>query len=463
MKIKSLKVLIAIVLAAVVSIALAASVHAVTYRGKIYPGVKVETIEVGGLTRAEAAATIKRVFPSSGQIELVYKDRAWPIDIADLGAEIRAGYTAEQAFGVGRESGLIENLVVRYDVARRGRTIEAAWKLNNDNARRILEKTAEVIDRPPVNAQLLINMTEVNIQPHQDGRQMDIPETLKRLKSAFFSKQAKVKAAVEEQRPEKTTEDIKGLRIERQIADFSTSLSPTRDGRRHNIELALTKLNDVYVEPGAVFSFNQTVGARTREAGFREAPVIEAGNLVPGIGGGICQVSTTLYNAAMLVGLPITERTLHSNYISNYPAGRDSTVADGLLDLKFQNDTGGTLLIKTYALPNAVGVKIYGPETGRQVWFSEPEVTNIVPFPTKADTDTALPVGITVREQAGVDGRTVTVRRKVSLKDKVLIDEVITSRYTPRTEFLRVGPVVEPDENGEPEQPDSAAEPNGDS
>jgi vancomycin resistance protein YoaR len=453
------KILIAVTLTVLASIAFLASAHAAVYRGKIYPGVRVETLDVGGMTPSDAARSIKRVFPSAGQIDLVYKDRSWPIDLADLGAEVRAAHTAEQAFDAGRGGGLLNNLAVRYSAARRGRVIEAAWKLNNANARRILEKTAEVIDQPPVSAQLLINMGEVDIQPHQDGRRMLVPETLKDLKSAFFRGQAEVKAAVEEQRPEKTTQDIKDLRIERQISEFSTTLSPTRDGRRHNIELAMAKLNDVYIEPGAMFSFNQTVGARTREAGFKDAPVIEAGNLVPGIGGGICQVSTTLYNAAMLVGLPITERTLHSNYISNYPAGRDSTVADGLLDLKFRNDTEGTLLIKTYVLSNAVGVKIYGPETGRKVWFSEPEISNIVPFPSKVETDTALPEGITVREQAGVDGRTVQVRRKVTLGEKVLIDEVVTSRYTPRTEFLRVAPELESPEGSE----EATAGPDGDS
>ena len=93
------------------------------------------------------------------------------------------------------------------------------------------------------------------------------------------------------------------------------------------------------MRPGETFSFNESVGPRTKAAGFDEAPVIRDGVLTPGVGGGICQVSTTLFNAAFFAGLPVVERRPHSFYIDHYPVGRDATVSYGAVDFKFRNDS----------------------------------------------------------------------------------------------------------------------------
>ena len=114
--------------------------------------------------------------------------------------------------------------------------------------------------------------------------------------------------------------------------------------RIHNVQLVSHLVDNHVIAPGATFSFNQTTGARTAEKGFREAPVIINGELQTGLGGGVCQVSTTVFNAAYEAGLPIVSRTNHALYISHYPQGRDATVNYPDTDLKFTNDTGNWLL-----------------------------------------------------------------------------------------------------------------------
>ena len=147
-------------------------------------------------------------------------------------------------------------------------------------------------------------------------------------------------------RPELTYEKAKALKITRRIGTYTTSVSGS-SGRLHNVGLGAAMLSNALVAPGKVFSVNATTGERTAAKGYEVAPVIINGQLEDSIGGGMCQVSTTLFNAAFEAGLQIVERTNHSLYISHYPLGRDATVSYGSYDLKFRNDTKNWILVKS--------------------------------------------------------------------------------------------------------------------
>ncbi len=121
------------------------------------------------------------------------------------------------------------------------------------------------------------------------------------------------------------------------------------------------------------------MGPRTKAAGFDEAPVISNGRLTPGVGGGICQVSTTLFNAAFLAGLPIVERKPHSFYIDHYPLGRDATVSYGSTDFRFRNDSGQVLLVLAAATGRSVRVSLVAPTWDRTVTYTTGPVTNVAP------------------------------------------------------------------------------------
>ncbi len=419
--------------------------HAAAYRNKIYPGVKVANIAVGGLTPKAARARLRKTIVPPDVFTLTYGDDKWEIDFTELEPELRAAQSADQAFSIGRDEGLFSNLGTRYNTWSKGTTVPISWSMKTAKSRPVVEKAAQAIDRPDVDAKLLVNGENIRIEEDQTGRETQVGKTIKEIRSALLMNDDKTEIVVKEWDPEKTTESIEALKIEARLSEFLTNLSPARNNRRDNIALATRKINDILIEPGAVFSFNETVGSRTSANGFKNAPVISGGNLVPGIGGGICQVATTLYNAAMETGLPVVERSLHSNYISNYPAGRDATVVDGVIDLKFLNDTGGHLLIRGEVRDRDVVFWVYGPKTGRKITFSEPAIFSYTGFSTKVETDTALPPGARVRKQAGVSGRTVSVTRKVTKGDNVLIEEKTTSRYLPRQELIKVGPAPKPE------------------
>ena len=137
--------------------------------------------------------------------------------------------------------------------------------------------------------------------------------------------------------------------------------------RLHNVALVAQLIDGALVAPGKTFSFNGTTGERTAEKGFEEAPVIINGELQTGLGGGICQVSTTVFNAVYEAGLQIDERTNHALYISHYPLGRDATVNYPDLDLKFTNDTDHWLLLRTFVGSGSLTVNLYGTPQNRRV------------------------------------------------------------------------------------------------
>src|SRR5207237_2112919 len=126
-------------------------------------------------------------------------------------------------------------------------------------------------------------------------------------------------------------------------------------------------IDDHLIAPGEEFSFNKTTGERTAAKGFLEAPVIINGELQTGLGGGVCQVSTTVFNTAYEAGLKITARTNHALYISHYPQGRDATVDYPNVDLKFVNDTKHWLLLRTFVSSDSLTVNLYGTPQHRTV------------------------------------------------------------------------------------------------
>src|SRR5213076_2842527 len=159
--------------------------------------------------------------------------------------------------------------------------------------------------------------------------------------------------------PKRTTAEAQRMGIVGVVSSYSTVYGGTSN-RIHNVQLVAHLVDGALIAPGAVFSFNGTTGERNAAKGFLEAPVIINGELTTGLGGGVCQVSTTVFNAAYEAGLPILERHNHALYISHYPQGRDATVNYPDVDLKFRNDTDHWLLLRTWVGSSSLTVALYG-------------------------------------------------------------------------------------------------------
>jgi vancomycin resistance protein YoaR len=223
------------------------------------------------------------------------------------------------------------------------------------------------------------------------------------------------------------------------VGSFSTTYGGT-PGRLHNVALVSQLIDDALIAPGQVFSFNGTTGPRTAAKGFEVAPVILNGELTTGLGGGVCQVSTTTFNAAFFAGLPILERTNHALFISHYPQGRDATVDYPSIDLKFRNDTDHWLLLRTFVGTGSLTVTLYGTPQHRRVEYETGPLVVTGAMPVKRIKDRTLKKGKQEIVESGAPPRATSVRRKVyDPSGKLLYDTTWRSSYDSETEVIRVG------------------------
>jgi vancomycin resistance protein YoaR len=244
--------------------------------------------------------------------------------------------------------------------------------------------------------------------------------------------------------PSRTTREARAMGI-RGLAGSYETIYGGDPNRIHNVQLVARLLDGHLIKPGATFSFNGTTGARTADRGFREAPVIINGELQTGLGGGVCQVSTTVFNAAYEAGLKITSRTNHALYISHYPLGRDATVNYPDTDLRFVNDTKHWLLLRTFVGSSSLTVALYGAPQQRRVVSQVRPLVDTGPAPVRRIPDPSLTKGDTVVESSGEPSRSTSVRRLVYVSGgKLLYDNTWYSSYRAEPKIVRVGTKPKP-------------------
>jgi vancomycin resistance protein YoaR len=244
--------------------------------------------------------------------------------------------------------------------------------------------------------------------------------------------------------PELTTKEAKALGIREQISTFTTDMGASSSNRIWNVHLLGNYLDGTILKAGETFSYNEVVGPRTIERGFREGQMIFGGVLIPSIGGGVCQTATTIFNAAFEAGLPVKERHNHSWYISHYPMGRDATVSWGGPDLVFKNDLKHAILIDVSYTDATFTVSFYGTKQGRKVTSTTASPSNYTePEMQYAIDPTATPGSKTVVAGGG-PGFDTNVHRKVYEHGKLIREDDFFTRYTPQSPTTVYGPGGKP-------------------
>jgi vancomycin resistance protein YoaR len=307
------------------------------------------------------------------------------------------------------------------------------------------------VDRDPVDADWAISSSGIRVIPDQPGLVLDVPRSAKAVLRAALVTQPNLRSAnliVESVNADRSTADAEAMKIRGLVASYQTFYGGDPN-RIHNVQLVSHLVDKHVIAPGETFSFNGATGARTEDKGFREAPVIINGELQTGLGGGVCQVSTTVFNAAYEAGLPIVARTNHALYISHYPQGRDATVNYPDVDLKFRNDTGHWLLLRTWVGPSSLTVALYGTATHRRVVSEVAPLVVTGPPPIKKVPDPTLFKGQSELEESGTPSRSTSVERKVyDANGKLLYDTRFYSSYRGEQRIIRVGTKKRPDDTG---------------
>jgi vancomycin resistance protein YoaR len=307
-------------------------------------------------------------------------------------------------------------------------------------------KLQKSVERAPADARFEVRSDgSIGIVPDQPGLAIDVAATAKSLLAAAISPtQRTAELAASEAIAKRTTADAQAMGITGVVGSYHTTYGGI-PSRLHNVALVAQLIDGALIAPGATFSFNGTTGERTAEKGFEEAPVIINGELQTGLGGGICQVSTTVFNAAFDAGLEIDERTNHALYISHYPLGRDATVDYPSLDLKLTNDTDKWLLLRTFVGTGSLTVNLYGTPQNRRVESTTSPLRVVGAPQLKRVPDPTLFKGESRVLEYGSPARATSVTRTVyNPAGKVLHEDTWYSNYRSEPKVVQVGTKPKP-------------------
>jgi vancomycin resistance protein YoaR len=306
-----------------------------------------------------------------------------------------------------------------------------------------LVRLGKRVEQPAHDATFAVNGPHVRVVPAKPGIRLDGVAAANALLHAALKRRPTLRVAqlpVRESPAKLSTEAARAMHISGQVSGYTTEFGGVPN-RIHNVELVSHLVDQKLIAPGATFSFNKTTGDRNAAKGFLVAPVIVNGELTTGLGGGVCQVSTTVFNAAFEAGLKITARTNHALYISHYPQGRDATVNYPDVDLQFVNDTGHWLLLRTFVNSSSLTVGLFGTPTHRKVTST---VTPLVPHgvpPVKKTVDPSLKPGEKVVDDPGSPALTTSVTRDVYAPNgKLLYHDTWNSSYRALPKLVRIGP-----------------------
>jgi len=279
----------------------------------------------------------------------------------------------------------------------------------------------------------------------QDGLEIDKDKFADDFKKLFFNNDGLLSMEIP-LKEVKTSKNGSEYGIFTLLGTGTSKFTGSAQPRITNLTLAAQRTSGVLVPPGKEYSFNQAVGEISAKTGYAIAYIISQGRTVLGEGGGVCQTSTTLFRAILNAGLPITSRHPHAYRVGYYeiesPVGFDASVYQPSLDLKFNNDTPGYVLIQSSAdlATNTLEFKIYGTPDGRKVEISQPKLYNVSPAPAPLyQDDPTLPKGVVKQVDFSASGGTAEFTRKVTRGDEVLFEDSFKSVYQPWRAIFLVG------------------------
>lgn len=427
------------------------------YKYTVIPGVYVDKLNLSGKTKEQ----IENIYNNkNAQIEkttftFTFGDLIATASAKQLGIGYDSKLIAEQAESIGKSSNLFTNLFNALSAYINGITLHSSYTFNEDKFAELIKPLQEKAYKAPVNAQFAIENNRVTtFKQSEDGTQLDIAKAQQFMENsvALAVKSENQKNFVFEVpaillKPDVTTEEANSFGIVEEIGTGTSLFYHSIPNRVHNVQLASSRVNGILVKPGEEFSFDKYLGDVSKATGYATAYVIANGKTVLGDGGGVCQVSTTLFRALLNAGLPITERHAHAYRVGYYeedsPPGLDATVFYPSVDLKFVNDTGNYILIQSKIDLDELRLTytLYGKKDGRTVSVTKPVVTGYTPPPAPLyQDDPNLPKGTTNQIDFAAAGSTATFYRTVKDKTgKVMIDEKYVSRYAPWRAVFMVG------------------------
>lgn len=416
-----------------------------TTDNRIVQGVHIGPWNVGGLlprdatARIEAGARQMRLEP----VYIEYHDRTWVYTPHQVGIRVDSGAAVKLALSVARQGSWWRRARERREIARNTLVLPVPGKIDNERFAAYTAALGQEVDRPAVNAWVNRDAAgNVSIIPHQVGRQVRGAELADLIKQAAWrASDRRFALPVDEADPGVTTGELARGDFRALLARYSTKFDPANTDRVHNVRMAAEGFAGVLLRPGDVISFNAVVGPRIAEKGYRMAATIVGDELVPDFGGGVCQVSSTLYNVVLLGDLKVLRHASHSRPVPYAPLGRDATVVDNQIDFRFMNDTVHPLFLTAVVSGNTLTISLLGPlRPGRSVRLTTRTLEEI-PFNELEEVDPGLKPGQKVLVRQGAVGYRVELWREVLEGSDVVKNELVEIiKYRPLAGLTKVGP-----------------------
>ena len=332
--------------------------------GRMAYGLTVGGRNIGGMTREAAAEEVRRgagVSLSGDALVLTLPDeeRRYAFFAKEIGLLADVDAMLGAAYQIGRSGETFRDFFDAMNCAFHGKEVLAEVRLDEAKFAETLKRVKQEGDRPPTNAAIVFTASGIVRTGGTTGRTMDEAALAEAVKPRLLGLQLPCRETIPlvEAKPEIELKDIEAIDG---VLGSCTTYYIANTGRGDNIEIAAASLDDCLVPPGAELSFNETVGRRVASAGYADAPVIVNGKVEQDIGGGVCQVSSTLYNAILYAGLTPTARTSHFYPSAYVDAGLDATVADGQIDFVFQNTLPHCVLVRAGASGGTLTIEVYG-------------------------------------------------------------------------------------------------------
>lgn len=410
----------------------------------IYEGIKIDGHNVGGKTKVEAMEFLskqKEIDNTDKSINLSYEEKIYHINLSDIGYSYDYEAAINEAYDLGREGNVFNRYSSIKSFKRTNKLVELKPTYDRDLVLKLVDGIEDDINQDSKDATLEFKDGNFVVYEEMAGRTLRkgelinlIIDNINELKDINIPVD-KVEAMV--------TKKLLG-RINGIIGQFSTSFKGSSYGRIQNIKVASQSVSNMLVMPGEQISFNDQVGPINGKYGFMEAPVILNGELTPGMGGGVCQSSTTLYNALLLADVSIVERHPHSIAASYVPRGTDGAVASGYLDLKFKNDFDFPIYIDSEIIGNNIKFYIYGDTTSKDYSVKiEPELIQTLPYKVVEVLDQNAQPGSRELTQEGRTGYKVRTYKSIIKDGKVIERNLINSDYYREKNFIyKVGPAL---------------------
>lgn len=426
----------------------------------ITQGVYIDSVDIGGMTKEEAEKAVNDYVDSLKQkiVTVDIEGEEESITVGDLGFAYKENNYIEEAIEIGKTGNLIKQYKELKDTQENNITYQLEFSIDDKKLESFAKEKLKSHNVKAVNATITRKNGEFVYTDETVGRKVDTKVTMASIKDAVLKEwtgeDLKLAAEVDKVKPKYTREMVE--KCNTVLGSFSTTYTTSSQDRAANLANGAKLINNTVLYPGEVFSAYEKLAPFTTANGYYEAGAYSNGKLVDSIGGGACQVTTTLYNSVLLSELEVVERAAHSMTISYVDLSRDAAIAGTWKDLKFKNDTDAPIVIEAFTYDRTITFKLWGHETrdtkNRTIKFETVVLNEKQPGPDVVTKDPNQPTTYVYTTQSAHTGYTAELY-KIVYENGVEVSRtrVNKSVYNPSPRYVTVGTkkVEEPDKNAE--------------